>query len=233
MAGMSRLRVKICGLTNEADARAAIAAGADALGFNFWPGSKRYLPPDPAFDWIARLPTSATRVAVAVNPPFDEAVHWLQMPGIDALQLHGTESPEFCVRLVSGGHRVIKAIRLEDAGALALAQSFPDSIPLLLDAFHGHEPGGTGMVADWELAAKLVSTHPERRILLAGGLNAANVTDAVRRVRPFGVDVASGVESPGSPRRKDLSRLRDFFSAVEAANFAPKPAPTTGSRGLF
>ncbi len=233
MAGMSSLRVKICGLTNEADALAAITAGADALGFNFWPGSKRFLPPDSGLEWIARLPTGVTRVAVAVDPTFDEAVRWLQMPGIDALQLHGAESPEFCLRLVAGGHRVIKAIRLEDAGALALAQSFPISIPLLLDAFHADEPGGTGMVADWELAAELVATHPQRRILLAGGLNAANVTDAVRRVRPFGIDVASGVESPGSPRRKDLSRLRDFFSALQGAGFAQKPAHPTGSQGLF
>jgi phosphoribosylanthranilate isomerase len=230
---MSRLRVKICGLTNEADALAAIAAGADALGFNFWPGSKRFLPPDSALAWIARLPSSATRVAVAVDPTFDEAVRWLQMPGIDAVQLHGAETPEFCARLVAGGHRVIKAIRLENAGALALAQSFPNSIPLLLDAFHAHEPGGTGVVADLELAAELVSAHPERRIFLAGGLNAANVTDAVRRVRPFGVDVAGGVEFPGSPRRKDLSRLRDFFSALATAGFAQKPAHSSGSQRLF
>ncbi len=125
IAGMTRIRVKICGLTNEDDARAALAAGADALGFNFWPGSKRFVPPAEAAAWIARLPADATRVAVAVDPTMEDALRWLEMPGIDALQLHGVETPEFCARLVATGHRVIKATRLENAAALAEALNFP------------------------------------------------------------------------------------------------------------
>jgi phosphoribosylanthranilate isomerase len=233
IAGMIRTRVKICGLTNEEDARAALAAGADALGFNFWPGSKRYVPPEMAVEWIARLPVDATRVAVAVDPVYADAIRWLETPGIDALQLHGAETPEFCARLVASGHRIIKAVRLENADTLTEALRFPGSIPLLLDAFCAGAPGGTGETVDWDLAANFVSTHPERRIILAGGLHSGNVTDAVRRVRPFGVDVASGVESPGFPRRKDLSRLSAFIDALLASDRALDPACLPVSRGLF
>jgi phosphoribosylanthranilate isomerase len=230
---MSRIRVKICGLTNEEDARAAIASGADALGFNFWPGSPRFVTPDDAAGWIARLPATVTRVAVAVNPSSEEAIRWLATPGIDALQLHGAETPEFCARLVAAGHRIIKAIRLENADSLAGALDFPASIPLLLDAYRAGQPGGTGATIDWEMAARFVSAQPERRIILAGGLYSGNVTDAVRRVRPFGVDVASGVETPGSPRRKDLSRLSAFFSALPTPEVGPKSAQGAGFQGLF
>src|SRR5882757_1796556 len=132
---MTDTRVKICGLTNEQDARAAIEAGADALGFNFWPGSKRYMPPDSVADWIARLPANVTRVAVAIDPGLEQAVQWLEMPGLDALQLHGAESPEFCGQLLSRGYRVIKAIRVKNDSALEEALGFSASIPLLLDAF--------------------------------------------------------------------------------------------------
>jgi phosphoribosylanthranilate isomerase len=231
---MTRLRVKICGLTNEPDARAAIDAGADALGFNFWPGSKRYVPPDSALEWIARLPNDVTRVAVAVDPALEQAVAWLETPGIDALQLHGSETPEFCAQLLSKGYRLIKAIRvMKNEAALAEALRFPESIPLLLDAFRDGEPGGTGETIDWEVAAKFVSRHPERRIVLAGGLTPGNVTDAIQRVRPFAVDVASGVESPGLHGRKDLSRLQAFFSAVAATEWGSNPSSQAGPRGLF
>ena len=115
---MIRIRAKICGLTNEADARAALAAGADALGFNFWPGSKRFVEPAEALPWIAALPARVTRVAVMVDPDFSTALRGLETPGIDALQLHGDETPEFCARLAAAGHRLIKAIRVHGDASL-------------------------------------------------------------------------------------------------------------------
>lgn len=211
---MIQFHAKICGLTNPDDARAAIGAGADALGFNFWPGSKRYLEPVGALPWIAALPAGVTRVAVLVDPEFADALRLAETPGIDALQLHGAETPEFCARLSGAGHRLLKAVRGQDPAALRAALRFPPEIPLLLDADQPGEPGGTGSTIDWDAAASFVRDHPERPIFLAGGLTPENVTNAIRRVRPFGVDVATGVEIPGQPRRKDPSRLRAFLEAI-------------------
>lgn len=230
---MIRIRAKICGLTNEDDARAAIAAGADALGFNFWPGSKRFLEPADAIAWIGRLPLGVIRVAVMVNPNFTDALRILETPGIDVLQLHGNESPEFCARLMAAGHRLIKAIRVRDKKSLVDALQYPIELPLLLDAYRAGEPGGTGQTLDWALAASFVHDHPRGRVLLSGGLTPENVTDAVRRVRPFGVDVASGVEIPDQPRRKDPSRLRAFLDAIPWSNLSPEAGTGEISPGPY
>src|SRR6478672_5471240 len=113
------LRIKICGLTTPQDALAAIELGADALGFNFFPGSKRYLQPKPAGEWIATLPNKVTRLAILVNPDWDRAKSIAEMPGIDALQLHGAESPEFCRQLNGAGVRFEKALPVADPGSVA------------------------------------------------------------------------------------------------------------------
>lgn len=230
---MTRIRVKICGLTNDEDARAALAAGADALGFNFWPGSKRFVDPVSAFPWISSLPAGVIRIAVAVNPDFATARGWLETPGIDALQLHGDETPEFCAQLRGAGHRIIKAIRVRDDAALRDALRYAKEIPLLLDTFRPGEPGGTGETMDWNLAADFGRNHPERRVILAGGLIPGNVTDAVRRVRPFGVDVAGGVEIPNSPRRKDPSRMRAFMDAIQTLETDGSEGRKGGRSGFF
>ncbi len=230
---MNRIRVKICGLTNAADALAAIDGGADALGFNFWPGSKRFVESADSLPWIVALPAAVTRVAVMVDPDFSAALRVLESPGIDALQLHGNETPEFCVRLVAAGHRIIKAIRVRDEESLTQALRFPIEIPLLLDAYKTGEPGGTGTTLDWRLATDFVRDHPDRRVLLSGGLTPENVTDAARRVRPFAMDVASGVEVPGQPRRKDPSRLRAFLTAIQTANSDAHPDRGENSPGLY
>jgi len=197
-------RVKICGLSRESDARQVIELGADALGFNFWSQSKRYLEPAGAIPWIQQLPGDATRVAVVVNPDI-ELLAFLRVAGcFDAIQFHGDETPEFCER--QGAPRWIKAYPVRPEN-----QELPDIYAtgdFLLDSPSvGY--GGSGEAADWTLAADFVRARPSSRFTLAGGLTPANVFEAVAAVQPHGVDVASGVEV--SPGVKDLSKVREFI----------------------
>lgn len=202
------LRVKICGITRESDARDVIDAGADALGFNFWPRSKRYLEPTAAFSWIRDLP-EVTRIAVVVNPEIEllELIHGAGC--FDAIQFHGDESPEFCAEY--GGARWLKAFAVSpenrELPKMFLTEDF------LLDA-PTVEYGGSGTTADWTAAADLVESHAPKRFFLAGGLTPANVAAAVRGVRPHGVDVASGVEK--SPGIKDLEKVQEFIRQAKA-----------------
>ncbi len=206
------MKVKICGVTTPGDAEAAIEAGADALGFNGFRGSKRYLDLAAASDWIVQLPPLVTRVAVLVNPTLEEALAIAALPGIDVLQFHGDETPEFCSRFPG----FIRALSVRDAGALRERASTFSTRSLLLDAFVPGAYGGTGHLIDLELAAAFVA---ERRgsasVLLSGGLTPENVAGAVERVRPYGVDIASGVES--APGRKDRCKMRDFIAAAKGA----------------
>lgn len=205
----ARVRVKICGITTPEDAEAAIDAGADALGFNAFPGSRRYLDLRAASDWMAALPPFVQRVAVMVNPTLEEAEAIAALPGIDLLQFHGDESPEFCARFARRGF--IKALAAKDPTALLEAARF-GTATLLLDAFVPGAYGGTGCLIDLELAAHFVKANPGLRVILSGGLTPDNVAAAVRAVRPHAVDVASGVESQSC--KKDVSRMRDFITAV-------------------
>lgn len=197
------LRVKICGITRESDACEVIDAGADALGFNFWPRSKRYLEPMAAFPWIRELP-EVTRIAVVVNPEIEllERIH--EAGCFDAIQFHGDEAPEFCAE--HGGERWIKAFAVCSENR-QLPRTFLTT-DFLLDAPTA-EYGGSGIVANWTAAANFVESHSTKRFFLAGGLTPANVAAAVRGVRPHGVDVASGVES--SPGIKDLEKVQEFI----------------------
>jgi phosphoribosylanthranilate isomerase len=207
----ARVRVKICGITNREDAEAAIAAGADALGFNLFPGSKRGLALDEHAGWIAGLPPFVTKVAVLVNAPLAEALRVAQHPAIDLVQLHGNEDADYCAALAKTGRPFIKALRLRDAAEIAGAAQF--STPhLLIDAHVEGEFGGTGTALDLDLAAAFVRRHPGRQVLLAGGLTPENVGAAVRAVQPFAVDVAGGVET--EPRRKDATKMRAFILAA-------------------
>jgi phosphoribosylanthranilate isomerase len=203
----SKVRVKICGITNPEDAEAAIDAGADALGFNGFPGSKRYLDLCAAMPWILDLPAFVTRVAVVVNPTKQEAAGILALPGIDRIQFHGDESPSFCARFPG----FIKALAARDRESLARAGEYATR-SILLDAFVPGTYGGSGKLIDLELAAAFVQGHPGIRVILSGGLTPENVGEAVRAVRPFAVDVASGVESQFC--KKDAARMREFIAAV-------------------
>lgn len=207
----NRVRVKICGITNLADALAAIECGADALGFNFVPGSKRYIEARTEADWMAQLPAEVCKVAVLVNPTWTEAVAAAAWPFIDALQLHGNESPLFCQRLAESGIPFVKALPVSD-------RKVPNEIPdfftdtVLLDSGSARGFGGSGRTFPWPLGLKFVQGHPDLKVILAGGLSPDNVAEAVAVVHPYGVDVTTGVEA--SARRKDLDRLRAFFAAV-------------------
>lgn len=207
-------RVKICGITNPEDAAVAIEAGADALGFNAWPRSKRFVDLKAQSAWIAELPPYVTRVAVVVSPNEAEAGAIAALPFIDAIQFHGDEAPAFCRRFARSKRAFFKAVGVENEQSLADPGRF-GTANLLLDAHAPGTYGGTGSVIDWDLAARFVRAHPDLRVVLSGGLSPGNVVDAVRIVRPYGVDVASGVES--APGRKDPGAVRDFVAAVRAA----------------
>lgn len=205
------VRVKVCGITNLEDARAALAAGADALGFNFYRRSPRYIAPEDARRIISELPPGAALcVGVFVNE--DSAATVARMAaesGVGAVQLHGDETPEYCAAL--GGHRVIKALRVGKDFAPEQATGYcAESI--LLDAFSASARGGTGETFDWELARR--TRELVGQLYLAGGLTVENVAEAIAAVRPYAVDVCSGVEL--APGRKDAARLRDFVGAVRA-----------------
>jgi phosphoribosylanthranilate isomerase len=203
--------VKICGITNPADAEGVIAAGADALGFNFWPGSERYLEPAQAAEWIRKLPDTISRVAVLVNPTPAYAKEIATIGGIDLLQLHGAESPGFCLCLVEAQIPLWKAIPMTGRN-----MSLPDfhTNRLLLDMAVGPKFGGTGTSFPWSWARDLIVADPAREFILAGGLSPENVAEAVNHARPFGVDVASGVET--RPGRKDICKVRDFITAARS-----------------
>jgi phosphoribosylanthranilate isomerase len=212
-AASQRVRVKICGVTNREDAEAAIALGADALGFNFFAGSKRFLDLDREGEWIAQLPPLVTRVAVLVNATLDEARRVAAHPAIHGVQFHGDEAVGYCADFARSGRSFVKALRLRDAGAIAEAPRF-STRHLLLDADAGAAYGGTGTPIDLGLAAEIVRAHPALQVILAGGLRPETVAAAIAAVRPYAVDVASGVERAGDPRRKDPERMRAFIAAV-------------------
>lgn len=206
------LRIKICGLTTPQDAAAAIEFGADALGFNFFPGSKRFVGTDPG--WIADLPATVVKIAIVVDPTWEQAKALGQTPGITALQLHGAETPEFCRRLREAGIRFEKALPVSDAESIRNPPDY-STTTVLLDSSRAGEFGGSGHTFPWEIAGAFITANPRLRVVLAGGLTPANVAEAVTMVRPFGVDVTTGVEA--SPGRKDYDRLRAFIKAARTA----------------
>jgi phosphoribosylanthranilate isomerase len=199
-------RVKICGITRLEDALEAVRLGADALGFNFWPGSKRFIAPAEARRIIRALPPLITAVGVFVDPTHDEAVAAAAVSGVQVLQLHGDESPEACRAFQLP---VVKALRVAGPEALAEVARYRGLAGILLDAASpGY--GGSGLTFDWSIAREAATRVP---LLLAGGLVPENVGEAVRAVRPWAVDVASGVES--SPGVKDPEKLARFIRAAK------------------
>ena len=202
--------VKICGITNPEDASLCLSAGTDALGFNFFPGSSRSIEPDESIPWIRDLGNKADRVAVVVNAS-EELLEKIRAAGcFEAVQFHGDESPEFCVQ--AGFPRWIKAIRVSGPDVVAGSLAFPTP-NILFDGWTAKAYGGTGQRLDWDGVRDFVLAHPDRRFILAGGLTAQNVRQAIRIVRPHAVDVASGVEL--SPRKKDEYLVREFIFAAK------------------
>lgn len=206
-----RVAVKICGITRGDEAHAIVAAGADALGINFWPQSKRFIALAEAAPWLRELAGTVPRVAVTVNATDDELRSLHESGVIDWIQLHGDETPERVRSLIQQGLPVFKALGVKDRPMLEMAAAFA-SPTLLLDAYAPNEYGGSGETMDWSLGAEAVRLWTDRQIVLAGGLTPENVAEAVRQVHPAAVDVASGVET--SPGRKDLAKVRTFLERV-------------------
>jgi phosphoribosylanthranilate isomerase len=212
------VRVKICGITNLADARAAIAAGADMLGFNFYRPSPRFIEPQDAQTMIETLraeikalPRTVTMVGVFVNEPAESIVRIVEEAGVAAIQLHGDESVEFCreLKTLLPDRFLIKAIRARGEGVTERAAEYSvDAI--MLDAFDAELHGGTGRTIDWQLARHTREAVP--RLFLAGGLSPENVGEAIAAVQPYAVDACSALES--SPGRKDAERMDAFVRAV-------------------
>jgi phosphoribosylanthranilate isomerase len=196
------VRVKICGITNVEDARHAAACGADALGFVFYAQSPRCLSPETAREIIAELPPFITTVGLFVNETPERIRQIAGFCGLDILQLHGDEPPQQCL---FPPYRVVKALRVKDAASLARRGEYAVAA-LLLDAWVAGVYGGTGQAFDWKLAAQVACEQP---VILAGGLTAENVAEAVRAVRPYAVDVSSGVEA--APGKKDPQKVAEFI----------------------
>jgi phosphoribosylanthranilate isomerase len=206
------VRVKICGITNDRDARAAVELGAEALGFNFYEKSPRVIALADAWEIRQTLPPEVRAVGVFVNWKPAAVVALAQALQLSAVQLHGDESPQdaaFCAKKVL----VIRAFRVGDDFSLAELRKFRGVSQFLLDAARRSQYGGTGHTTNWELARKAATRRP---IILAGGLTPENVAEAIRYVRPWGVDVASGVES--KPGKKDHRKMLGFFREVQRAN---------------
>jgi phosphoribosylanthranilate isomerase len=207
------VKVKICGITNAEDASAAVEAGADALGFIFYEQSPRYVVPAVASRIIADLPPLVLPVGVFVNEGMATVRSIMDTCGLAMAQLHGDESASYCREL---SRPAMKALRLKDRGgllALAEYQGRGGVRGFVLDSFSEIAYGGTGQVTDWTLAAEVAKSTP---VLLAGGLTPDNVAQAVRTVRPYGVDVSSGVES--APGKKEHAKLRAFVEAVRVVS---------------
>lgn len=211
-----RTRIKFCGLTQATDITTAVAAGADALGFVLWPGSRRHVDLEKLIELAALVPAFVTRVGLFVDAE-PELVRCVE-PHLDLLQFHGDETPAFCAGFARPW---IKALRMRDGLDLhAAAEAFAGAQALLLDAYRPGVPGGTGETFDWSR----IPAGLKKPVILAGGLTPENVADAIERVRPYAVDVSGGVEAePGSK----CPRLLAAFSRAVADVDSPPISMTT------
>ncbi len=199
--------VKICGITRLKDAIAAADLGARALGFNFYKNSKRYICPENAAEIIANLPGHILKVGLFVNSSETEVEEINSKLDLDLLQFHGDEAPEFCKKW---GDKVIRAFRIENEQQLDEIKKYDFARMIIIDAAVKGQFGGTGELSNWDIATK--AKEYGIPLLLAGGLTPANVSEAVKKVKPFGVDVAGGVES--SPGIKSKEKIRAFMHSV-------------------
>jgi phosphoribosylanthranilate isomerase len=205
------VRVKICGITNLEDALLAAELGADALGFIFYPKSPRHIAPEAAREIIAQLPPFVAAVGVFVDEEAPVVRDLAAKVGLDWVQLHGQESPEYCRQL---DRKVIKSFRIQDESSLKELESFQGAAQaLLLDTYRQGQVGGTGEIFDWQLAREAKGYGP---IILAGGLTVENVAQAIRLAQPQAVDTASGTEA--APGKKDPEKLWAFFKSVRGVS---------------
>jgi indole-3-glycerol phosphate synthase / phosphoribosylanthranilate isomerase len=212
--------VKICGITNAEDAFAAIDAGADMLGFNFYPASPRFIEPGAATEIVNAVRSQTARhrsvimIGVFVNEPIEEVLRIAEAANLEGLQLHGDETVEYCARLkeLSPQRFVIKALTA-DSALKPEASSTYSTEAVMIDAFDANRRGGTGQLADWAIARKIAERLP--RVFLAGGLSPENVADAIAAVRPYAVDACSSLET--SPGKKSAKRVKEFVDAVRAS----------------
>ncbi|WP_083827529.1 phosphoribosylanthranilate isomerase [Thiorhodococcus drewsii] len=201
-----RTRVKICGLTRVSDVEAAVAAGADALGFVFYPPSPRAVTPEQAARLCAKLPPFVSAVGLFVDAAPEGVRATLDQVPLDLLQFHGDEAPDYCA---SFGRRWIKALRMRPGVDLMAERArYAGGAGLLLDAYDPARAGGTGQCFDWDRIPPEIASS----VVLAGGLDANNVAEAVERVRPYGVDVSGGVEA--AKGIKDQDRINAFMQGV-------------------
>ena len=198
------LFVKICGLARARDVEAVAALGPDAMGFVFWPGSKRAVCAEEVAVWTRGLPAGIAKVGVFVDEAQEAVQRVRETAGLDVVQLHGGEDASYCTALAG---RLWKAVHLEGGGTGSADNIYPVEA-LLVDSHTADAPGGTGVVADWEAARAFIagSAIP---VLLAGGLRPDNVREAVRRAKPWGVDASSGLEQ--RPGEKDVPKVKDFI----------------------
>ena len=202
-------RVKVCGICRVEDAQLSVSLGASAIGFIFWPESPRYCEPERAQAIAAQLSPHITLVGVFVDQPVEHVIEIATRVPLGAVQLHGSESIEAFEQV---RQPLIKAVPVTEGLDPSAVDALPDGVTVLLDAHDPIRRGGTGRTIDWKIAAAVAA---RRRTILSGGLNAANVGEAIAEVRPHMIDVSSGVES--APGWKDAGKLEAFFAAVGAA----------------
>ena len=203
-------QIKICGITNEEDALCAAKLGAAALGFIFYPPSGRYVSPEQARQIINILPKSLVKVGVFVNESAVEVKRIVEYCGLDFVQLHGDESPEYCSQFPIA--QVIKAVELKNENDLSHALGY-DVAAILVDSRHAGLYGGTGKKANWELACRIKN---KKLLILSGGLNGENIKEAIEKIAPHALDINSGVEK--SPGKKDHIKLARLFDVVRKVN---------------
>lgn len=199
------VKVKICGITNQEDALAAITLGADALGFVFYARSPRRVTPEQALAIVSRLPPFVAKVGVFVDEKLERVKEIMSLCSLDSAQLHGSESPDYCQAL---GHRAIKAFRVKDESILEQLSAYKVAA-ILLDSYKRDMFGGTGRALNWDIAARAARLN---YVILSGGLTPQNVAQAIKIVNPYAVDVSSGVEA--SPGKKDHAKLKAFLQAA-------------------
>ena len=205
---MAKVRLKVYGITSLEDAQAAIATGAEYLGFNFYRKSPRFIAPETARNILEQLPREIISVGIFVNEPRPEDVlQILKTSGVLLAQLHGDEAPAYCAAV--GAERVIKALRVGDGFDVREVLKYP-AAAILLDAFDKNLYGGTGKTANWEIAREAAKLA---KLFLAGGLSPENIAEVIGVVAPFAVDVNSGVES--APGKKDASKLQKLKEEME------------------
>ncbi|MEJ2696468.1 MAG: phosphoribosylanthranilate isomerase [Candidatus Sulfobium sp.] len=203
------VKVKICGITNLEDAGAAVGYGADALGFVFYRNSPRFISPEKASSIIRSLPSFVVSVGVFVNETPENIQSILSSTGLDVIQLHGEETPDMC----AFSRRVVKAIRVKSLESLSPLEGFRNLVSaFLLDTYTPDSLGGTGRIFNWDIA---VEAKQFGRVILAGGLTPENVAAAVGRVRPYAVDVSSGIEHRKG--KKDHEKMKRFIENAKTA----------------